>query len=153
MKTFRLIGIIMLTALVFSGCSKSDDDNGGGGGETSASIEGKWYLKSEIWYDWKDGQPDMANILDNETYGDYANERIWTIEKSGDDLIITETRSHGQGDYKIKPIKNGNNDYRYDNNRFVIKSVSSKSLVIDYYHHYYDKADTDKDFGVLTFMR
>lgn len=28
MKTFRLIGIIMLTALVFSGCSKSDDDNG-----------------------------------------------------------------------------------------------------------------------------
>ena len=27
MKTIRLFGLIMLTALVFSGCSKSDDDN------------------------------------------------------------------------------------------------------------------------------
>lgn len=27
MKTIKLFGLIMLTALVFSGCSKSDDDN------------------------------------------------------------------------------------------------------------------------------
>jgi hypothetical protein len=155
MKTIRLFGVALLTVLLsvgFSSCSKSDDDNGdGGGGGTSASIEGKWYLKSEVWYEWKDGQPDMANMISNDTYGDYANKKIWTIQKSGDDLIITETTSHG--DYKIKPIKNGNNDYKYDNHRFVIKSVSSNSLVVDYYHHYYEKVDTDKDFGVYTFMR
>lgn len=157
MKTLRLFGVALLTVLLsvgFSSCSKSDDDNGnGGGGGTSTSIEGKWYLKSEKWYGWKNGQPDMSNVKMDKTYGDYSDERIWVFQKSGDDLILTETHSGKTNENKL--VKNGNNDYKmgkYD--RFVIKSVTPNSLVVDLYDHYYGEGDdTTKEYGVITFMR
>lgn len=154
MKTLRLFGIALLTVLMsvaISSCSKSDDDNNGGG-DISASIEGKWYLKSEIWYGMKNGQIDMSNITLNETYGDYANERVWTFKKSGNDLILTQKSSSGYtNEYTL--VRNGNNDYQKGNDRFVVKTLTSNSLVVDYYDNYYDDDKSLWEYGVYTFMR
>lgn len=153
MKTLRLFGIALLTVLMsvaISSCSKSDDDNNGGG-DTSASIEGKWYLKSEIWYGMKNGQIDMSNITLNETYGDYANERVWTFKKSGNDLILTEESPNCTNEYTL--VRNGNNDYQKSYDRFVVKTLTSNSLVVDYYDNYYDDDKSLWEYGVYTFMR
>ena len=155
MKTLRLVGIALLAVLLsvgISSCSKSDDDNGnGGGGGTSASIEGKWYLKSEKWYGWKNGQPDMSTVTIDKTYGDYSDERIWTIKISGDDLILTQAHSGQTNEYTL--IKNGNNDYKKGNDRFVVKSVAPNSLVVDIYDNYYKDNDDQKEYGIYTFMK
>ena len=148
MKTIRLFGVALLTVLLsvgFSSCSKSDDDNGGG--DTSASIEGKWYLKSEIWYGMKNGQIDMSNITINKTYGDYADNRIWVIKKSGDGISLTENGT------ERSVTKVGNNEYRKNNDRFVVKTLTSKSLVVDYYDNYYKEDKSHLEYGVYTFMR
>ena len=47
MKTFKLIGVALLTVLMcvgFSSCSKSDDDNGG---SSSNPLVGTWELSDE----------------------------------------------------------------------------------------------------------
>ena len=153
MKTLRLFGIALLTVLMsvaISSCSKSDDDNNGGG-DTSASIEGKWYLKSEIWYGMKNGQIDMSNITLNETYGDYANERVWTFKKSGNDLILTEKHSGQTSEYTL--VRNGNNDYQYYDDRFVVKTLTSNSLVVDFYDNYYDDDKSLWEYGTYYFMK
>ena len=154
MKTLRLFGIALLTVLMSVGsssCSKSDDDNGGGGG-SSASIEGTWYLKSEIWYGMKNGQIDMSNITLNETYGDYANERVWTFKKSGNDLILTQKFSDGYtNEYTL--VRNGNNDYQYYDDRFVVKTLTSNSLVVDFYDNYYDDDKSLWEYGTYSFMK
>ena len=162
MKTLRLFGIALITVLMsvaISSCSKSDDDNNGGG-DTSASIEGKWYLKSEIWYGMKNGQMDMSNITLNETYGDYANERVWTFKKSGNDLILTEEEFPDYtNDYTLVRneytlVRNGNNDYhKGDYDRFVVKTLSSNSLVVDYYDNYYDDGKALWEYGTYYFMK
>lgn len=153
MKTLRLFGIALLTVLMsvaISSCSKSDDDNNGGG-DTSASIEGKWYLKSEIWYGMKNGQIDMSNITLNETYGDYANERVWTFKKSGNDLILTEESPNWTNEYTL--VRNGNNDYQKSDDRFVVKTLTSNSLVVDFYDNYYDDDKSLWEYGTYYFMK
>lgn len=153
MKTLRLFGIALLTVLMsvaISSCSKSDDDNNGGG-DTSASIEGKWYLKSEIWYGMKNGQIDMSNITLNETYGDYANERVWTFKKSGNDLILTEESPNCTNEYTL--VRNGNNDYQKSDDRFVVKTLTSNSLVVDFYDNYYDDDKSLWEYGTYYFMK
>ena len=50
MKTFRFIGVALLTVLLsvsFSSCSKSDDDNGG---SSSNPLVGTWELSDEDGY-------------------------------------------------------------------------------------------------------
>ena len=153
MKTLRLFGIALLTVLMsvaISSCSKSDDDNNGGG-DTSASIEGKWYLKSEIWYGMKNGQIDMSNITLNETYGDYANERVWTFKKSGNDLILTEESPNWTNEYTL--VRNGNNDYQKSDDRFVVKTLTSNSLVVDFYDNYFDDDKSLWEYGTYYFMK
>ena len=151
MKTLRFIGVALLTVLMsvgFSSCSKSDDDNSKGeGGETSASIEGKWYLKSEKWFT----DASRTTVSSEKTYDDYSNERIWTFKKSGDDLILTQTHSGETKEHKL--IKNGTNDYKKGNDRFVVKSLTPNSLVVDFYDNYYFDNDEDKEYGVYTFMK
>ena len=153
MKTLRLFVIALITVLMsvaISSCSKSDDDNNGGG-DTSASIEGKWYLKSEIWYGMKNGQIDMSNITLNETYGDYANERVWTFKKSGNDLILTEEFPEQTNEHTL--VRNGNNDYQMYDDRFVVKTLTSNSLVVDYYDNYYDDDKSLWEYGTYYFMK
>ena len=150
MKTLRLFGIALLTVLMSVGsssCSKSDDDNNGGG-DTSASIEGKWYLKSEKWFT----DESRTKVSSETTYGDYANERVWTFKKSGNDLILTQKFSDGYtNEYTL--VRNGNNDYQKDDDRFVVKSLTSNSLVVDYYDNYYDDDKSLWEYGTYYFMK
>ena len=144
MKTFRFIRVALLTVLLsvgFSSCSKSDDDNGGS--DTSASIEGKWYLKSEKWFT----DASRKTVSSEKTYGDYANERIWVIQKSGDGISLTENGT------ERSVTKIGNNDYKKNNDRFVVKSLTPNSLVVDYYDNYYKDDESQKEYGVYTFMK
>ena len=158
MKTLRLFGIALLTVLMSVGsssCSKSDDDNGGGGG-SSASIEGTWYLKSEKWFT----DESRTKVSSETTYGDYANEIVWTFKKSGNDLILTEEEFPDYtNDYTLVRneytlVRNGNNDYhKGDYDRFVVKTLSSNSLVVDYYDNYYDDDKSLWEYGTYYFMK
>lgn len=158
MKTIRLFGVTLLTVLMsvaISSCSKSDDDNDGGGG-SSASIEGTWYLKSEKWFT----DESRTKVSSETTYGDYANERVWTFKKSGNDLILTEEEfpdyTNGytlvRNEYTL--VRNGNNDYHKGYwDRFVVKTLSSNSLVVDYYDNYYDDDKSVWEYGTYYFMK
>ena len=146
---FSLLSILFVTALCvgFTACSSSDD-------EETASIEGKWYLKSEKWYGWKDGQPDMSNVTIDKTYDDYADARIWVLTKEGENLILEQT--HGRYEHKYTLVTMGNNEYRRGENgsdKIVVKRVTSNSLVVDYYDSYYDSDENGKEYGTYTFMR
>ena len=152
MKNIRLVGMALLALFMsvsFSACGGSDDDdNNGGGGDTSSSIEGTWYLKSEKWFT----DESMKTVSGEKTYGDYANERVWTFKKSGNDLILTQKSSSGYtNEYTL--VRNGNNDYQKGNDRFVVKTLTSNSLVVDYYDNYYDDDKSLWEYGVYTFMR
>lgn len=147
MKTLRFIGIALLTVLMsvsFSACGGSDD-------EETASIEGTWYLKSEIWYAWKNGQPDMQNVTMQKSYADYDKARIWVFTKDGENLILEQIHGNYDNKYTLEVV--GNNEYKKWGDKFVVKVLSSKSLVVDYYDNYYAKDDKDKEYGTYTFMR
>ena len=150
MKTLRLFGIALLTVLMSVGsssCSKSDDDNNGGGG-SSASIEGTWYLKSEKWFT----DESRTKVSSETTYGDYANEIVWTFKKSGNDLILTTKFSDGDT-IEHTLVRNGNNDYQKYDDRFVVKTLTSNSLVVDYYDNYYDDDKSLWEYGTYYFMK
>ena len=149
MKTIRLFGVTLLTVLMSVGsssCSKSDDDNGGGGG-SSASIEGTWYLKSEKWFT----DESRTKVSSETTYGDYANERVWTFKKSGNDLILTEENPDCTNEYTL--VRNGNNDYQMYDDRFVVKTLTSNSLVVDWYDNYYVDDKSQWEYGTYYFMK
>ena len=142
-------------SVAISSCSKSDDDNGGGGG-SSASIEGTWYLKSEKWFT----DESRTKVSSETTYGDYANEIVWTFKKSGNDLILTEEEFPDYtNDYTLVRneytlVRNGNNDYhKGDYDRFVVKTLTSNSLVVDYYDNYYDDDKSHWECGTYYFMK
>ena len=152
MKNIRLVGMALLALFMsvsFSACGGSDDDdNNGGGGDTSASIEGTWYLKSEKWFT----DESTKTVSSETTYGDYANERVWTFKKSGNDLILTEKSSSGQtNEYTL--VRNGNNDYQVYDDRFVVKTLTSNSLVVDFYDNYYDDDKSLWEYGTYYFMK
>lgn len=154
MKTLRLFGVALFTVLMsvsFSACGGSDDEEDNGGG-LQTTIEGTWYLKAEVWYAWKNGQPDMQNITSQNSYEDYDKEMVWVIKKDGDNLSLIENiRNKGTQTYTLE--KKGNNEYEQGNDRIVVKSVSAKQLVIDLYDFYYGNHDDAKEYGILTFMR
>ena len=156
MKKINFLSIMMLVLMampLFVSCGGSDD-NENDGGDISASIDGKWYLKSEKWYGWKDGQPDMSNVTMDKTYDDYADARIWVLTKDGENLILEQT--HGRYENKYTLVTMGNNEYRRGENgsdKIVVKRVTSNSLVVDYYDNYYDSDENGKEYGTYTFMR
>lgn len=159
MKTIRLFGVALLTVLMsvsFSACGDSDDDDNGGG-SSSASIEGIWYLKSEIWYDWNDtaNKPESTpRSIDN--YGDYAKELIWALAKNGDNFDCKGIEEDGYSYLELFYHDSGNEYYTvherygYKIDRIIFKSVSEKQMVVEIYDSYYDHPE---EFGILTFMR
>ena len=151
MKNIRLVGMALLALFMsvsFSACGGSDDDdNNGGGGDTSSSIEGTWYLKSEKWFT----DESMKTVSGEKTYGDYANERVWTFKKSGNDLILTEVFPDQTNEHTL--VRNGNNDYQEGNDRFVVKTLTSNSLVVDYYDNYYKDDKSQREYGTYSFMK
>lgn len=151
MKNIRLVGMALLALFMsvsFSACGGSDDDDNNGGGGSSASIEGTWYLKSEKWFT----DESMKTVSSETTYGDYANERVWTFKKSGNDLILTQKFSDGHtNEYTL--VRNGNNDYQKHDDRFVVKTLTSNSLVVDFYDNYYDDDKSLWEYGTYYFMK
>ena len=142
--------VVLFTTLSISSCSKSDDDNSGGS-YASSSIEGTWYLKSEKWYRWKNGQPDLSNVTSTKSYGDYANDRVWTIKKSGSNYILTQKSSGQENEYTLTSV--GYNEYKKGNDKFAIKSVTAKSLEVGYYDNFYKDDESQKEYGIYTFMK
>ena len=151
MKNIRLVGMALLALFMsvsFSACGGSDDDDNNGGGDISASIEGTWYLKSEKWFT----DESRTKVSSETTYGDYANERVWTFKKSGNDLILTQKFSDGYtNEYTL--VRNGNNDYQMYDDRFVVKTLSSNSLVVDFYDNYYVDDKSQWEYGTYYFMK
>ena len=150
MKNIRLVGMALLALFMsvsFSACGGSDDDDNNGGGGSSASIEGTWYLKSEKWFT----DESRTKVSSETTYGDYANERVWTFKKSGNDLILTEKSSGQTKEYTL--VRNGNNHYQKGNDRFVVKTLTSNSLVVDYYDNNYDDDKSQREYGTYSFMK
>ena len=150
MKNIRLVGMALLALFMsvsFSACGGSDDDDNNGGGGSSASIEGTWYLKSEKWFT----DESWTKVSSETTYGDYANERVWTFKKSGNDLILTVENPDCTNEYTL--VRNGNNDYQMYDDRFVVKTLTSNSLVVDFYDNYYDDDESLWEYGTYYFMK
>lgn len=140
--------LALFMSVSFSACGGSDDDDNNGGGGSSASIEGTWYLKSEKWFT----DESRTKVSSETTYGDYANERVWTFKKSGNDLILTKKFSDGHTrEYTL--VRNGNNDYQMYDDRFVVKTLTSNSLVVDFYDNYYDDDKSLWEYGTYYFMK
>ena len=150
MKNIRLVGMALLALFMsvsFSACGGSDDDDNNGGGGSSASIEGTWYLKSEKWFT----DESRTKVSSETTYGDYANERVWTFKKSGNDLILTVENPDCTNEYTL--VRNGNNDYQEGNDRFAVKTLTSNSLVVDWYDNYYVDDKSQWEYGTYYFMK
>ena len=150
MKNIRLVGMALLALFMsvsFSACGGSDDDDNNGGGGSSASIEGTWYLKSEKWFT----DESWTKVSSETTYGDYANERVWTFKKSGNDLILTVENPDCTNEYTL--VRNGNNDYQMYDDRFVVKTLTSNSLVVDWYDNYYVDDKSQWEYGTYYFMK
>ena len=168
MKTMRLFGVALLTVLMsvsISSCSKSDDD-GNGGGSTSTSIEGTWYMKSMkgFYYYPADGKFEPHNSSKNPDveYNDYSNNVVMTVSLNGENLT-TKWKGDGYNQTLIFE-KKGANEYLCTEsgrvyNRIVMKTMTDKQLVFDWYDAYYEDANgTVKDkehFSVArySFMR
>lgn len=69
------------------------------------------------------------------------------IEKNGI-LMRDEKRAE---DYKT--VKCIIDEYQKRSDRVVVKSVSAKQLVVDYYDGYYSEDENYKEYGVYTFMK
>jgi hypothetical protein len=152
MKKYFYLMVLALVSMCFTACGDDNDvDNGGG---VSSSLDGIWYLKTEKWYDWKDGKADVSDPYiknhDDQTF-------VWTFAKTGSDYTITESRN---GNVRDIWSSVGTNEYRNDNgtgrDRVVIKSASDKTMEVELYDGYYGEGyETGKtrEYGILTFTR
>ena len=155
MKKFFYLFLLAIVPMCFIACG-GDDDVNVNSGNTSSSLEGVWHLRSEKWYDWKDGKADMSEEPSVKTYED-LDEMIWTFTKNGDSYLITETK-RGQNKDTWRSV--GENEYRNKDgegrDRLIIKSVSDKMMEAELYDGYYGEGyETEKtsEYGVLTFTR
>lgn len=150
MKTLRLLGMALIAVLVSVGsssCSKSDDDNGGG--DTSASIEGIWYVMSEFVYELKNGEPDFSKLVWSHDYSGSNN--IWTFGKTNDGYNVTILGNGTVNEYSF--VKVGNNEYKMDTaDKVVILGVSSNSLELGIYENFY-KNSSYKEYAIYVFKK
>jgi hypothetical protein len=100
-------------------------------------------LKSEKWFT----NESRTQVRSEKSYGDYSKERVWVIKKSGDEISLTENGK------ERTMTKLGNNEYRKNNDKFVVKTLTSKSLIVDYSDNYFKEKDEYKEYGVYAFMR
>lgn len=145
----------ILFGFSFFSCGSDDDDTAD---ETqSPSLEGVWYLKSEVWYDVIDGKVDMSEPTYVETYDDYADERIISCTKVGDTYYLIQKDRGEDENHKYKLKKIGTNKYEklvYDEcegtyseggDEIYIKSLTQKGLVVEH--------DDGGEWGIYTFMK
>ena len=155
MKTLRFIGIALLTVLMsvaISSCSKSDDDNNGGGG-SSASIEGTWIEKRNIYYEWdySKNSPDMST---GEVYTPNDPE-TWIISKNGDNLKVKESFFEDGSLYEYEFILTHvkDNEYKIEDDRLIFSNITETSMQIDVYYDYYDGTSTHKEYKIMRFEK
>ena len=90
MKTIRLFGLIMLTALVFSGCSKSDDDNSEKmranaqgiylNGSENKEIDVFLWINNDVILAWSDQKYyDLNDYIDPYAYHPLTKETLYQI--------------------------------------------------------------------------
>ena len=159
MKKFFYLVLLAIVPMCFISCG-GDDDTNSNSGNISSSLEGIWYLKSEKWYDCKDGKADMSKEPSVKIYED-LDERVWTFTKNGNNYLITEARKYKQ--YKDPDIWRsvGENEYRNHDgsgkDRLVIKSASEKTMEAECYDGYYGDEGNEigktVEYGILTFTR
>jgi hypothetical protein len=181
MKTFRFIGIALLTVLMsvsFSACGGSDDDVDNGGG-SPASIEGTWHLNTFKFYEYyyiEDGRKSDEEIVyvDGKMvhgasyhWGKFEDDEIWILTKDGENIKVT---SPSQGTCTLE--KPAGNEYLYIKNKYktqenkeyhrvVIKKPSNDELIIEWYDKYYEderrtkinQKEGDCSLGIFTFYR
>ena len=155
MKTLRFIGIALLTVLMsvaISSCSKSDDDNNGGGG-SSASIEGTWIEKRNIYYEWdySKNSPDMST---GEVYTPNDPE-TWIISKNGDNLKVKESFFEDGSLYEYEFILTHvkDNEYKIEDDHLIFSNITETSMQIDVYYDYYDGTSTHKEYKIMRFEK
>jgi len=154
MKKFFYLIVLAIVPMCFTSCG-GDDDANSNSGNVSSSLEGVWYLKSEKWYDWKDGKADMSKEPSVKTHEDLTY--IWTFAKNGNNYQITEARN-GQVRDTWRSV--GENEYRNKDgagrDRLIIRFASDKTMEAELYDGYYGEGnDTEKtsEYGILTFTR
>lgn len=113
-------------------------------------IDGTWYLKSEKWCGWYNDMPDY-NTTKDQTYDDYANELIWTIQKSGNKLLIQSNQNGQLRDYVFSEVEE--NVYIDDLDRIIINSFYTSYMTIVYIKNLYGNNDSNIEYGELTFIR
>ena len=135
-------------------------------GETITSIEGTWYMKSLKGYYYYPAderyEPHNSSKNPDVEYDDNATDVVMLLTKNGENLT-SQWEGEGYGSTFVFE-KIGENEYLcvkregiYD--RIVLKSVSDKRLVLEWYDTYYeDTKGTRKDkehfaMGQYTFMR
>lgn len=141
-KFYEMIVVAIITCFAFASCG-GDDEN-----ETPVTLEGTWYLKTEQWW----SSSDRSIMINHITYDDYSNTRIWALKKKGETYTVTvfkEGEYHDTYDW----LKLGNNEYEKYNDRLVVKSVTSKLLIIDIDDNYLSENEEYKEYGTYTFMR
>ena len=155
MKTLRFIGIALLTVLMsvaISSCSKSDDDNNGGGG-SSASIEGTWIEKRNIYYEWdySKNSPDMSTG----EAGTPNDPETWIISKNGDNLKVKESffeeGSLYEDEFILTHVKD--NEYKIEDDCLIFSNITETSMQMNVYYDYYDDTSTDKGYEIWRFEK
>ena len=155
MKTLRFIGIALLTVLMsvaISSCSKSDDDNNGGGG-SSASIEGTWIEKRNIYYEWdySKNSPDMSTGKARTP----NDPETWIISKNGDNLKVKQSffdsGSFHEHEFILTHVKD--NEYKIEDDRLIFSNITETSMQIDVYYDYYDGTSTHKEYKIWRFEK
>ena len=156
MKTIRFFGVTFLTVLLivgFSSCSKSDDDNSKGGGETSASIEGTWIEKSSMHYKWdySKNSPDMST---GEAHTP-NNPETWIISKNGDNLKVKQSffDSGSLHEYEFIFTHVKDNEYKFEDDRFIFSNITETSMQMDVYFDYYDNTSKHKEYWIWRFVK
>ena len=160
MKTIRSIGVVLLTVLLsvgFSACGGSDDEDDGG--DSSAAIEGVWYLKSEYSFKWdaNTNSFDKSKVYDEETYPDYERKYTYTFTKiaNGYQLKYTDGYDDWYGLDELVDFKDGAYDlyeiHKSDNRKELVgkayvTSYTSNRMTIEY-------EETGKIYYVQSYMR
>ena len=155
MKTLRFIGIALLTVLMsvaISSCSKSDDDNNGSGG-SSASIEGTWIEKRNIYYEWdySKNSPDMSTGKARTP----NDPETWIISKNGDNLKVKESYFEEGSLYEYEFILTHvkDNEYKIEDDRLIFSNITETSMQMNVYYDYYDDTSTDKGYEIWRFEK
>ena len=155
MKTLRFIGMALLTVLMsvaISSCSKSDDDNNGGGG-SSASIEGTWIEKRNIYYEWdySKNSPDMSTGKARTP----NDPETWIISKNGDNLKVKQSFFEDGSLYEYEFILTHvkDNEYKIEDDRLIFSNITETSMQMNVYYDYYDDTSTDKGYEIWRFEK